>query len=121
MKVCKLGEFGLIKRIFEIFGDNALSQDIGDDAIQLPLADRGKLISVDSFIEGVHFKANWRREEKLGRKALLAACSDIVAMGGYVTHFFLSLVIPFYLKSTFLFSFLRGMKEFALETLLLLW
>ncbi len=92
-----------------------LEKGIGDDSILIPCNRENLLISVDSFVEGVHFKWDWKHEKKVGRKALVASCSDILAMGGCATHFLLSLVIPPDLENTQLFNFLTGIKEFTEE------
>ncbi len=115
MKVYELGEFGLIERIFSFFGDDTLFVGIGDDSALIPSEGKNPLISVDSSVEGVHFRSEWGRAEELGRRALLSACSDILAMAGYVSHFFLSLVVPLHLESDFLFAFLSGMRALARE------
>lgn len=50
----------------------------GEDVAWLD-ADQPLALSVDSLVEGVHFRADWLSDEEIGRKALAAALSDLAA------------------------------------------
>lgn len=54
----------------------------GDDcAILKPVRGR-ELMTIDSLVEGVHFRLDWGSAEALGARALTVNLSDIAAMGG---------------------------------------
>jgi len=55
---------------------------IGDDAALIGTIDAALLVSVDLFVEGVHFDLELSSLEDAGWKALASAVSDIAAMGG---------------------------------------
>jgi thiamine-monophosphate kinase len=61
---------------------------IGDDAAVLP---DGWIVSVDAFVEGVHFRPEWDSWSGIGRKAAEAAISDIAAMGARPSFLFATL------------------------------
>lgn len=52
---------------------------VGDDAAVL---DNGLLVTVDTFVEGIHFRREWASWQSIGRKMAESAISDIAAMGG---------------------------------------
>ncbi len=62
---------------------------IGDDAAVIG----SLLISKDLLIENIHFKID-NNFFDIGAKSLISNISDIIAMGGKATHFFLGLGIP---------------------------
>ena len=66
---------------------------IGDDAA---VVDTGSatLVTTDSANEGVHFRRDWLSPVALGRRAFLAAVSDVAAMGGRPRYALLSLSLP---------------------------
>lgn len=55
---------------------------IGDDAAVLR---DGTLVSIDTFVEGIHFRQDWASWPEIGRKIAVASISDIGAMGGRCT------------------------------------
>lgn len=54
---------------------------IGDDAAVLRLGGERLVWTVDACVEGVHFDLRWLSLEDLGWRALMAAASDLAAMG----------------------------------------
>ncbi|HBH60561.1 MAG TPA: thiamine-phosphate kinase [Nitrospiraceae bacterium] len=96
MKLSKLGEFGLIKKLQKKFP--CISSDvltgIGDDAAVLNVPDKNILVTSDMLIEGVHFDLTYTTFYQLGHKFLAVNISDILAMGGNPKHFLVSLGIP---------------------------
>lgn len=54
---------------------------IGDDAAVLRGASDGMVVTVDASVEGTHFKRAFADWSTLARRALVAAASDIAAMG----------------------------------------
>ena len=80
-----MNEFELIDR---------LAGSVGDDCAVIPKGDADILISTDAFAEGIHFKRSWGSWESIGKKCLLAALSDISAMGGTPKYFWVSVSFP---------------------------
>lgn len=77
------GEFELIARLTA--GLRRRSGTIlgpGDDCAILKPARGRELITIDSLVEGVHFRLDWGAAEALGARALTVNLSDIAAMGG---------------------------------------
>lgn len=64
--------------------------DIGDDAA---VRHDGVVITVDTLVEGVHFRGHHRPED-LGQKTLAVSVSDVVAMGARPDHAVLALSLP---------------------------
>ncbi len=79
-------EFDLIARLT---ADLRLSRRVilgpGDDCAILSVGRKHQLITIDSMVEGVHFKLKWGSPPALGARALAVNLSDIAAMGGYPT------------------------------------
>lgn len=71
-------------------GGSATLVGIGDDAALLPVSEGHVLVTVDAFVEGVHFP-EWMEPGDLARKAVTASLSDIQAVGGRGTACFVSL------------------------------
>ena len=65
----------------------------GDDAAVVK-APSGAVISVDAQVEGTHFRRSFASWETLGRRAVVAALSDLAAMGASPRAVFSSLVLP---------------------------
>jgi len=53
-----------------------------------------QLLTTDTMLEGVHFRAAWLTPRELGVRAWRAAVSDIAAMGGAPLYALLSLELP---------------------------
>jgi thiamine-monophosphate kinase len=93
-----LGEFGVIARIERAarrITGRAVELGIGDDAAVLrPPAGQRLLVSTDAVVEGVHFL--WRSQSPriVGRRALVAALSDLAAMGARPLGCVLALAAP---------------------------
>ncbi len=67
---------------------------IGDDAAVFDFGNRPTIVTVDTQIEGAHFRRDWISPRDLGRKALAAAVSDIWAMGGVSCASIVALSLP---------------------------
>jgi thiamine-monophosphate kinase len=93
----RLGEFGLIARLTK-FCPKTSSQvrlGVGDDAAVIrPRSDTELLVTTDVLVEGVDFECADTPFDRVGEKALAANLSDIAAMGGRPTVFFVSLSLP---------------------------
>ena len=78
-----LEEFGLIARLVaKLPQSHRTILGPGDDCAILAPALAPQIVTVDSMIEGVHFRLPWTTPEALGARALTVNLSDIAAMGG---------------------------------------
>jgi thiamine-monophosphate kinase len=82
------GEFGLIERIERIaqragaLGGRAVVLGLGDDAAVLrPPSGEDLVVSTDATVEGVHFRWRTQSARTAGRRGVVAALSDLAAMG----------------------------------------
>ena len=68
---------------------------IGDDAaVYRPDSGMIELVTVDTYLEGVHFDLTYTSFRHLGWKAVAASLSDIAAMGGLPRYVLLTLSLP---------------------------
>ena len=58
------------------------SHRIGDDAAVIDFGNRGTIVTVDTQVEGVHFRRDLISCRALGYRAMVAAASDVYAMAG---------------------------------------
>lgn len=87
---------------------------IDDDAAVMSLrGSRDCVVTVDAFIEGVHFWADKHPAESVGYKALARAASDIAAMGAVPRFFLLTLALPKSRTGSWLDRMLKGMGDAA--------
>ena len=72
-------EFDFIRSMIERWGTRAVG--LGDDAAELKV-ERGDtlVVSVDSAVEGIHFRREWLEPREIAYRAVTAALSDIAAM-----------------------------------------
>lgn len=73
------GEFERIERLARLLGLDA-ERTIGDDAAILAADGRPWAWTVDTLVEGVHFRFDWLDPPDVGHRALAAAGSDLAAM-----------------------------------------
>lgn len=73
------GEFERIARLVRALGGDA-DLAIGDDAAVLAGDGRPWAWTVDTLVEGVHFRFDWLDPGDVGHRALAAAVSDLAAM-----------------------------------------
>ncbi len=113
-----LGEFDLIQRFFkDRFAEHSrlfegVALGIGDDCAILSLPPGQELVvSVDTLNQGVHFPEN-SPAEKLARRALACAVSDLAAMGAKPLGFTLCLSAP-QLSASWLEAFSSGLYAAA--------
>lgn len=86
-------EFDAIRRLLDRWGDRA--SGIGDDASVLSVPRGDKLVvSVDSAIEGRHFRAEWLSPAEVGYRAVTAALSDLAAMAARPRGVLLAIGLP---------------------------
>jgi len=110
----RLSEFELI----ELFGDRPpdpgrIRVGIGDDAAVVDSPGR-TVTSVDTAVEGIHFRREWSSPEQIAAKAINSALSDLAAMGTGESgaDVFLTLGIPRDSEN----GLLRGIARAAVRT-----
>lgn len=90
--------------------------DIGDDAAVLPGSGSAPLCAtVDTAIEGVHFRLPWAPPRALGRRAAVAAASDLWAMGAEPRALLLALAGPPSLDDETVVDLVAGVADLGRE------
>ncbi len=111
MELRDLGEFGIIAHIRKVFSK------IGDDCAILPGRDGFLLLAtVDSQVEGTHFRLPLIPPFLLGRRLLVANLSDVAAMGGIPRYALTSFVLREDIPFDWFEELLRGLQEEALSS-----
>ncbi len=88
-----MSEFDAIRSIVRRLG--ARAKGIGDDAAILSVPRGDSLVaSVDSLVEGKHFGPGWLSPREIGRRAVVAALSDLAAMAARPLGILTAIVIP---------------------------
>jgi thiamine-monophosphate kinase len=108
------GEFELIARLCARLPQSPrVVLGPGDDCAILASSPKRLLITIDSMVEGVHFKTEWCSPAMLGAKALAVNLSDIAAMGGNPTVCVINLAIRPGLETRFFDGLYRGLGKAA--------
>jgi len=117
MRLCDIGEFGLIKELSKYLrGDSGVIKGIGDDAAVIRHAgNRYLLFTTDMLIEGVHFKIPDATPFLIGRKALAVNISDIAAMGGRPRYAVVAIGVPPAFSVSFARELFRGIRALAVK------
>jgi thiamine-monophosphate kinase len=115
-----LGEFALIERIERALRRARAAQGpavvlgIGDDAALLRVrAGEQVAVSTDALVESVHFRWSAEAPAAIGRRALVAALSDLAAMGARPLGVVVALAAPGSLALARLDGLVRGMAALA--------
>lgn len=93
------GEFDLIRVFARAAGADGSAPDLpippGDDAVGLEVPDgETLLLSSDATVEDVHFRRAWSGWESVGRRAVVAALSDLAAMAARPLGVLVTLMLP---------------------------
>jgi thiamine-monophosphate kinase len=91
----------------------AISLGIGDDCAVLAASPRARVWTVDAAIEHVHFERGLMRDDEIGYRALMAAASDIAAMGAQATGILCALALPAHFGDAELDTLLAGFAAAA--------
>ena len=86
---------------------------IGDDAAVLAPEGASLVWTVDAAVEGVHFRRDWMSLEDVGFRSLMAAASDVAAMGARPRGVLSALVLPADFEDEQLDRLTRGQAEAA--------
>ena len=109
-----LGEFGIIAHIRDMFPFRKAFLGVGDDcAIFEGREGFWSLVSVDSQVEGTHFRLSLVPPKILGRRLLRVNLSDIAAMGGIPCYALASFVLREDVHFDWLKEVLEGIREEA--------
>ena len=87
-------EFDLLRRIFARLGDAAPRDPLGDDCALFKLGGTTLAASIDSSLEGVHFRRDWLDFMEIGYRSAAAALSDLAADGADAIGLLVSLGVP---------------------------
>ncbi len=109
-----MGELELIAAIETALADRSgrLVRWTGDDAA-VTRARPFAVTSIDTLVDGVHFRRATHGLRDIGWKALATALSDLAAMGADVGEAYVSVVLPDDLDEPI--ELVRGMEELAAE------
>ena len=99
-------EFDRIRAISLALG--ARAGGLGDDCAIIPDEGGTLVASIDSSVEGVHFRLDWISLEGAGYRAAASALSDLAAAGARVVGLMCALSAPRDATSEELASFMRG-------------
>jgi len=113
MKLNKLGEFGIIKRIYQKSKDKNVLVGIGDDAAVLKIGKKLAVITTDTLVEGDHFNLSYFTPEQIGMKAIEINVSDIVSMGATPKYALVSLALQKNMNVKFIDNLYKGMRKAA--------
>ncbi len=110
------GEFELIARLC---ADLRLSRRTlvgpGDDCAVIRRPRGAQLFTIDSMVEGVHFKLEWGTPRQLGYRALAVNLSDVAAMGGVPSACVVNLAIRPGLAAAFFDRLYAGLVDAAAD------
>lgn len=112
----QLGEDAVLRRLLpHLTGNDTLLVGAGDDcAVAARNAEWDTLLKTDAVVEGVHFTRD-TAPERIGRKALARAVSDIAAMGGVPEHALVTLLVHPRRGVELLEGIYRGLARLAAE------
>ena len=89
---------------------------IGDDAAVLDFGSRPTIVTVDTQVEGVHFRVDLLSCRELGYRAMVAAVSDVWAMAGMPTASVIALTLPADLSDEDFHGLIDGLADAARTT-----
>jgi thiamine-monophosphate kinase len=111
------GEKERLERLRSLFGGTPLPSGvrvgIGDDAAVLAPVDRSIVWTIDAAVEGVHFRRDWMSLEQVGWRSIMAAASDVAAMGAAPLGVLSALILPTSFGDEDLGALARGQADAA--------
>jgi thiamine-monophosphate kinase len=118
IRLCDIGEFGLIKILAEGFGakpSERLIVSIGDDTAAISLGGETLLFTTDALVEGIHFNLDISSFYDVGWRAMASNISDIASMGGSPLWALVTVALRKEILVDRIKDLYRGMKEIADE------
>ncbi len=97
-------------------GSDRIERRIGDDAAVVRARGRYAVTSVDTMVEGVHFRLGQIAPADAGHRALAAALSDLAAMGALPGEAYCALAVGGALDGPGALELMRGAEALARET-----
>ncbi|HEY5219134.1 MAG TPA: thiamine-phosphate kinase [Gemmatimonadaceae bacterium] len=86
-------EFDAIRRLLDQWGPHSVGA--GDDAALLDVPAGERLaVSVDTTLEGIHFRRTWITPVEIGYRAVTGALSDLAAIGAAPLGVLVAIVLP---------------------------
>lgn len=112
-----MNEFERIEAIRRILrtDQSQVQLGIGDDAAVLAQPQGSLVVSVDAAVEGVHFRREFGPWRILGRRACVAALSDLAAMGAEPLAMVANLQLPDNFADDDLLELVQGQADAASE------
>jgi thiamine-monophosphate kinase len=112
-----LSEQSRLERLRHLFAGTepspGVTVSIGDDAAVLAPSGDPLVWTVDAAVEGVHFRRDWMSLEDVGFRSLMAAASDLAAMGAHPRGVLSALILPADFGDDDLDALARGQREAA--------
>jgi len=111
------GEFALIaamRRQLGAPGDRVL-RGSGDDAAVVR-ARACAVTSIDTMVEGTHFRLGVTGPQDVGHRAMAGALSDLAAMGAHPGEAYVALVLPDHVSDDDVLALARGAGDLAART-----
>jgi thiamine-monophosphate kinase len=88
-------EFDRIRAIFNRISEFSPEMDgLGDDCALIPMGSTTLAVSIDTSLEGVHFRTDWLDFKEIGFRAAGSALSDLAADGALPFGLLVSLGVP---------------------------
>ena len=88
---------------------------LGDDAAVVR-AGRYAVTSLDTMVEGVHFRTTQLKAEQIGHRALASSLSDLAAMGAPPGEAYLALGLPDALERDYVLALVGGAQALAAKS-----
>ncbi len=113
-----MNEFERIRAIEARLGrmDWDIATGLGDDAAVLKPIGVATALSVDTSVEGVHFRREFASWRQIGRRAMIAALSDLSAMSATPRASLVALILPVGFEDEGFLELVEGIGEAADET-----
>lgn len=113
MRLKKIGEMGLIKRIAKKAKNKNVLVGIGDDGAVLKFGGKKLVVTVDALVENDHFSLGWFSPKQVGMKAVEINVSDIGAMNAKPLYALVSLCLRKDTPLSFVDGLYRGIYSAA--------
>lgn len=102
-----------IRSLMQLDGGSII-RSAGDDCAEIEWSkNEHVLTTIDTFVEGIHFKREYSSMEYIGLRCMTASVSDIAAMAGYPVYSVVSLSMPPSLELEEAYELFRGLQKTA--------